>query len=126
MMFSAKPSRGEFERMRAAQLMRRKLRLTPASAARCRNSLRTAAPDHARRGSSGSHRSILCGRDIGQPPADIESRRAHVIWLALSFLARRVLTIRTPMGRKMRAEVRAAGRCCASGAPTCRSRGSSD
>jgi putative flavoprotein involved in K+ transport len=56
-----------------------------------------------------THRTILCGRDTGQVPADIESRRARAVWLALSFLARRVLTTRTPIGRRMKPEIRAHG-----------------
>jgi putative flavoprotein involved in K+ transport len=55
------------------------------------------------------HRTILCGRDTGQVPFNIESRPGRAVWLLLSFLARRVLTTRTPIGRKMRLEVRAHG-----------------
>jgi putative flavoprotein involved in K+ transport len=56
-----------------------------------------------------THRTILCGRDTGQAPVDIESRRGRAAWLVLAFLARRVLTLKTPMGRKMKAEIRAHG-----------------
>jgi putative flavoprotein involved in K+ transport len=58
---------------------------------------------------AGTHRTILCGRDTGQAPVDIESRRGRLAWLALAFLARRVLTLKTPMGRKMRSEIRSHG-----------------
>jgi putative flavoprotein involved in K+ transport len=58
---------------------------------------------------AGTHRTILCGRDTGQFPGDIESRPGRAVWMALSFLARRVLTTRTPIGRKMKPEIRAHG-----------------
>ena len=58
---------------------------------------------------AGEHRTILCGRDTGQVPVDLESRPGRVVWRLMSFLARRVLTLRTPIGRKMRLEVRAHG-----------------
>jgi putative flavoprotein involved in K+ transport len=58
---------------------------------------------------AGAHRTILCGRDTGQFPGDIEGRLARGVWLVLSFLARRVLTTSTPIGRKMKPEVRAHG-----------------
>jgi putative flavoprotein involved in K+ transport len=55
------------------------------------------------------HRTVLCGRDTGQVPFDIESRSGRAVWPVLSFLARRVLTTRTTIGRHMRAEIRAHG-----------------
>jgi putative flavoprotein involved in K+ transport len=55
------------------------------------------------------HRTVLCGRDTGQIPFDIESRSGRAVWRVLSFLARRVLTTRTPVGRKMRPEIRSHG-----------------
>jgi putative flavoprotein involved in K+ transport len=55
------------------------------------------------------HETVLCGRDTGQVPFDIEGRRGRAVWRVLSFLARRVLTIRTPLGRKMRSEIRSHG-----------------
>ena len=58
---------------------------------------------------AGAHRTILCGRDTGQFPGDIESRAGRVVWRVLSFLARRVLTTRTPIGRKMKPEIREHG-----------------
>ena len=59
---------------------------------------------------AGGHRTILCGRDTGQLPFDIEGRGARLVgWRAMSFLARRVLTTRTPIGRKMRPKIRAHG-----------------
>ncbi|HKG67112.1 MAG TPA: NAD(P)-binding domain-containing protein [Solirubrobacteraceae bacterium] len=56
-----------------------------------------------------THRTILAGRDTGQAPVDIESRRGRAVWLLLAFMARRVLTLKTPMGRKMRSEIRSHG-----------------
>jgi len=55
------------------------------------------------------HKTVLCGRDTGQIPFDIEGRSGRTVWRALSFLARRVLTTRTPIGRKMRPEIRSHG-----------------
>jgi putative flavoprotein involved in K+ transport len=56
-----------------------------------------------------AHRTILCGRDTGQVPVDIESRRGRLVWRMLSFMARRVLTTRTPVGRKAKGKIRAHG-----------------
>jgi putative flavoprotein involved in K+ transport len=58
---------------------------------------------------SGDHETVLCGRDTGQVPFNIEGRPGRAIWRVLSFLARRVLTTRTPIGRKMRHEIRSHG-----------------
>lgn len=55
------------------------------------------------------HKTVLCGRDTGQAPFQIESRRAQLMFPVWSFLAKRVLTIRTPMGRKVRSKIRAHG-----------------
>ena len=49
---------------------------------------------------------ILAGRDLGQIPFPIESRRARMFWPVLAFAWRHVLTRRTPMGRKEMAEIR--------------------
>ncbi len=51
---------------------------------------------------------VLCGRDTGEVPVDLVAR-ARVAWPIFAFVARRVLTIRTPLGRKLRAEVRSHG-----------------
>lgn len=59
---------------------------------------------------AGGHRTTLCGRDTGEIPFDIEARPAHAVgWRVMSFLARRVLTLRTPIGRKMRPKIRGHG-----------------
>ena len=57
-----------------------------------------------------SHRTILCGRETGQLPFDIEGRGARLFgWRVMSLLARRVLTTRTPIGRRMKPEIRSHG-----------------
>ncbi|MQA24690.1 MAG: FAD-dependent oxidoreductase [Micromonosporaceae bacterium] len=56
-----------------------------------------------------SHEAILCGRDTGQVPFRLESRLARAIFPVLWFVWTRILTVKTPMGRKLRPEVRAHG-----------------
>ena len=58
---------------------------------------------------SSTHRTILCGRDTGQIPVPLESRRMRLTWPVMKFLATRVLTMDTPIGRKMRPEIRSHG-----------------
>ena len=55
------------------------------------------------------HPTVLSGPIHGEVPFDIEGRPAHVIFPVLYFLANHLLTIRTPLGRKIRPEVRAHG-----------------
>src|SRR5439155_6599632 len=55
------------------------------------------------------HRTILAGRSTGQLPFSIESRRARIVAPLLKLLATRVLTVDTPMGRKLRPEIRSHG-----------------
>lgn len=55
------------------------------------------------------HHTILCGRPTGQLPVPLESRRARAAFPVLWFLARHVFTLRTPIGRKMRPEIRTHG-----------------
>ncbi|PZF83417.1 flavin-containing monooxygenase [Jiangella anatolica] len=55
------------------------------------------------------HPTILAGRATGQLPVPLESRRARAAFPVLWFLARRVFTLRTPIGRKMRPEIRTHG-----------------
>ncbi|MCI3239998.1 MULTISPECIES: flavin-containing monooxygenase [Streptomyces] len=52
-----------------------------------------------------SHRVLLSGPHPGQLPWHIERRPAHVLVPALFFLFRHVLTVRTPIGRKVRPKV---------------------
>jgi putative flavoprotein involved in K+ transport len=58
---------------------------------------------------SAMHRTWLSGRDKGQVPIRIESRRAPFVLPVLWFIASRVLTVRTPLGRKVRPHVLANG-----------------
>ncbi|MGH3658737.1 MAG: flavin-containing monooxygenase, partial [Micromonosporaceae bacterium] len=53
-----------------------------------------------------SHRTVLCGRDTGQIPFRIDSRVARRVFPLLWFAWTRVLTLDTPMGRKMRPHAR--------------------
>jgi putative flavoprotein involved in K+ transport len=55
------------------------------------------------------HEVILSGPDTGQIPASIESRRGRVIFRGLFFVGTHVLTVDTPLGRKMRPHVRHGG-----------------
>jgi putative flavoprotein involved in K+ transport len=52
---------------------------------------------------------VLSGRDTGQIPVPLESRRMRVTWPVMRFLATRVLTVDTPIGRKLRPKIRAHG-----------------
>jgi putative flavoprotein involved in K+ transport len=55
------------------------------------------------------HRTWLSGRDKGHVPFRIESRRARLLLSLLWFVASRVLTVKTPIGRKVRPKVLANG-----------------
>jgi putative flavoprotein involved in K+ transport len=54
---------------------------------------------------SATHRTWLSGRDKGQVPIRIESRKARLVLPILWFVASHVLTVRTPIGRKVRPHV---------------------
>lgn len=56
-----------------------------------------------------THPTVLCGRDTGQLPVRLASRRMHVLFPVLWFVAGRVLSLRTPIGRKFREEERSHG-----------------
>jgi putative flavoprotein involved in K+ transport len=58
---------------------------------------------------SRSHRTWLSGRDKGHIPVNIESRKAHVVTPILWFVGSRILTVKTPLGRKVRPKVLAEG-----------------
>jgi len=58
---------------------------------------------------SATHRTWLSGRDKGQVPIRIESRRARIVLPVLWFIASHVLTVKTPLGRKVRPHVVANG-----------------
>jgi putative flavoprotein involved in K+ transport len=55
------------------------------------------------------HRTIVAGTSHGQLPFPIDSRRARVAWPILRFVASNLLTLRTPIGRKMAPKVRLGG-----------------
>jgi putative flavoprotein involved in K+ transport len=55
------------------------------------------------------HPTILSGKVHGEVPFRIEGRLARAVIPVLFFLANHVLTLRTPIGRKLRAEVRGGG-----------------
>jgi putative flavoprotein involved in K+ transport len=55
------------------------------------------------------HQVILSGKDNGQLPAPVESRRGRMLFRLLFFAGTHVLTVDTPPGRKMRPHVRHGG-----------------
>jgi putative flavoprotein involved in K+ transport len=55
------------------------------------------------------HEVVLSGRDTGQLPASIETRRGRMLFRGLFFAGTHILTVDTPMGRKMRTHVRHGG-----------------
>ena len=58
---------------------------------------------------SAGHEVVLSGPIHGEVPFRLGTRRAMVAFRALYFLAQHVLTLRTPLGRKIRPEIRAHG-----------------
>ncbi|WP_237740701.1 flavin-containing monooxygenase [Crystallibacter crystallopoietes] len=56
-----------------------------------------------------SHSTILCGRDHGQIPVRLESRRFRILLPVLWQVWGHVLSVRTPMGRKGRINARTHG-----------------
>jgi putative flavoprotein involved in K+ transport len=59
--------------------------------------------------SARSHRTLLAGHSHGELPFSIDSRRARLGWPVVTFVQAHVLTIRTPLGRKMAPFVRSGG-----------------
>ena len=55
------------------------------------------------------HRTILSGKDHGQLPFSVDSRRGMIAWPILRFVAWNLLTLSTPIGRKMAPVVRKGG-----------------
>jgi putative flavoprotein involved in K+ transport len=53
-----------------------------------------------------THPTVLAGRDCGEIPMRLDSRRAHVMFPAILFMFRHVITRRTPVGRKEMDEIR--------------------
>jgi putative flavoprotein involved in K+ transport len=58
---------------------------------------------------AGEHQTLLSGRDTGQIPFRVDGPLAPVIWPVMRFLATRVLTVDTPIGRKARSKIRSHG-----------------
>src|SRR5262245_31199785 len=58
---------------------------------------------------SASHEVVLSGKDNGQIPVPIESRRGRIGFRLLVLAGTHVLNVDTPMGRKMRPHVRHGG-----------------
>lgn len=58
---------------------------------------------------SAGHPVVLSGPIHGQVPFQLDKRPAKVAFRVLYFLAQHVLTLRTPIGRKIRQEIRAHG-----------------
>ncbi len=56
-----------------------------------------------------SHSVVLSGRDTGQLPAPVESRRGRMLFRALFLVGTYLLTVDTPIGRRMRPHVRQSG-----------------
>jgi putative flavoprotein involved in K+ transport len=55
------------------------------------------------------HRTILSGKDKGQLPFSVDSRRGAFAWPVMRFVAWNLLTLSTPIGRKMAPVVRKGG-----------------
>jgi putative flavoprotein involved in K+ transport len=55
------------------------------------------------------HEVVLSGRKTGQFPAPIETRRGRTLFRGLFFAGTHILTVDTPMGRKMRPHIRHGG-----------------
>lgn len=55
------------------------------------------------------HRTYLSGKDHGQLPFSVDSRRGRAAWPLMKFVALNVLTLRTPVGRRMAPKVRGGG-----------------
>lgn len=55
------------------------------------------------------HETILSGPDTGQVPFDIEGPLAPVVFPVLRFVWTRIMTVSTPIGRKMKAKLRGHG-----------------
>jgi len=62
--------------------------------------------DLAYEAASAGHPTILSGKIHGQIPFDINGAKARAVFPVLLFLAKHVLTLRTPMGRAMKREMR--------------------
>lgn len=55
------------------------------------------------------HEVVLSGRDTGQLPVSVETRRGRMLFRGLFFAGTHILTVDTPIGRKMRPQIRQGG-----------------
>jgi putative flavoprotein involved in K+ transport len=56
------------------------------------------------------HRTFLSGKSHGQMPMKVtDTKRAAIGWPVVEFVFKHVMTIRTPMGRRMRPQIRTGG-----------------
>lgn len=58
---------------------------------------------------SRGHRTFLSGKSHGELPVSVDSRRGRIGWRVMKFVAWNLLTLDTPIGRKMAPEVRKGG-----------------
>jgi putative flavoprotein involved in K+ transport len=65
--------------------------------------------DLAHETASHGHRTIVSGKGHGQLPVSVDSRAGRLGWPVMKFLASNVLTLRTPIGRRMAPEIRKGG-----------------
>lgn len=57
----------------------------------------------------GGHRTILSGKFHGQLPFSVDSRAGRIAWPIMKFVASNLLTLRTPIGRKIAPQIRKGG-----------------
>jgi putative flavoprotein involved in K+ transport len=55
------------------------------------------------------HPVIVSGKGHGELPWSVDSRAGRIAWPAMKFVAMNLLTLRTPIGRKMASEIRKGG-----------------
>lgn len=65
--------------------------------------------DVAHESARAGHRTFLSGKSHGQLPFSVDSRRGRFAWPIMKFVAWHLLTLRTPIGRKMAPEIRKGG-----------------
>ena len=65
--------------------------------------------DLAHEAARAGHRTIVAGTSHGQLPFSVDSRRARLTWPLMRLVATNLLTLRTPIGRKMAPKVRLGG-----------------
>ena len=65
--------------------------------------------DLAMEAAAAGHPTIVSGKSHGQLPWSVDSRTGRVAWPAMKFVALNLLTLSTPIGRKMAPEVRKGG-----------------